>query len=65
MENSTHPLLNFEEACHLLRIKQSRLRTAVLKRDIPYIKIGRLIRFDIKDLTNWIESLKNQQSKKA
>lgn len=64
MENSTRPLLNFEEACNLLRIKQSRLRTAVLKRDIPFIKIGRLIRFDIKDLTNWIESLKNQQSKK-
>lgn len=61
MENSSRPLLNFEEACHLLCIKQSRLRTAVLKREIPFIKIGRLIRFDFKDLTNWIEGLKKQQ----
>lgn len=62
MENSSRPLLNFDEACRLLSIKQSRLRTAVLKREIPFIKIGRLIRFDSKDLNNWLESLKKQQN---
>lgn len=61
MNKHTSPLLTFSEACNYLSIKQSRLRSAVLKREIPYIKIGRLIRFDLFDLAGWIESLKRPQ----
>lgn len=65
MEKNTISLLDIKQACNFLCIKQSRIRTAILKREIPFIKIGRLIRFDPKDLTIWLESLKsNQNSKK-
>lgn len=51
-------ILTFTEACDFLKIKKSRLRTAVFRREIPFIKIGRLIRFDLNDLKNWLERLK-------
>lgn len=51
-------LLTFQETCEFLQIKASRLRTAIFRKEIPYIKIGRLLRFDPKDLKEWIERLK-------
>lgn len=50
----TQKLLTIEEAAKLLSIKVSRLRTAVFKREVPYIKIGRLVRFRQTDLEEWI-----------
>jgi len=51
-------LITFSEACDFLKIKKSRLRTAIFRREIPFIKIGRLIRFDQNDLIRWLEELK-------
>lgn len=53
-------LMNFTEACDFLKIKKSRLRTAVFRKEIPYLKIGRLIRFDLDDLKKWVNALKEQ-----
>lgn len=61
MEKSSVQLLNFQEACAFLKIKESRLRTAILKREIPFIKLGRLIRFDLNDLITWLDGLKDKQ----
>lgn len=58
MEKSCPPLLDIKQACIFLCIKQSRIRTAILKREIPFIKIGRLIRFDPIELQAWINQLK-------
>ncbi len=57
--SSSSSILTFEEACNFLKIKKSRLRTAVFRREIPYIKIGRLIRFDLDDLKTWLMKLKS------
>lgn len=57
--SNTEQILTFIEACEFLKIKKSRLRTAIFKREIPFIKIGRLIRFDQMDLIKWLESLKS------
>lgn len=54
--NSTIMTLN--EACDFLKVKKSRLRTAIFRKEIPYIKIGRLIRFDHDDLKAWLIKLK-------
>lgn len=51
-------ILTFTEACEFLKIKKSRLRTAVFRKEIPFLKIGRLIRFDLSDLKLWIEEKK-------
>ena len=55
MENKTQKLLTIDEASNLLAIKVSRLRTAVFRREIPFIKIGRLVRFKESDLMKWVE----------
>lgn len=54
MQSSTKKLLTIEEASEFLSIKVSRLRTAVFRREIPFIKIGRLVRFRETDLIQWI-----------
>ena len=51
-------ILTFDETCRFLQVKKSRLRTAIFRREIPFIKIGRLIRFDQNDLIRWLEELK-------
>lgn len=53
-------LLDITQAARFLNVKISRLRTAILNKEIPYLKIGRLVRFHKEDLTAWIESLKKK-----
>ena len=48
-------LLNFKETASFLNIKESHLRGLIFKRKIPFLKIGRLLRFDPKKLLNWLE----------
>lgn len=56
--NVVTSLLTLNEACGFLKIKKSRLRTAIFRKEIPFIKIGRLIRFDHDDLKAWLIKLK-------
>jgi excisionase family DNA binding protein len=49
-------LLNIKEAARFLNIKESRIRTEIFRKKIPYLKIGALIRFRRIDLEKWIES---------
>lgn len=48
-------LLTIDEAAQLLKLKKSRLRKAVFKREVKYVKLGALIRFKREHLTEWIE----------
>ena len=48
-------LLTVKEAAELLGLKESRVRTAIFRREIPYIKIGALIRLSKNDLIQWLE----------
>lgn len=57
---TTH-LLDIEQASTFLNVKISRMRSFVFRREIPFIKVGRLIRFDVRDLEQWINNLKDQQ----
>ncbi|HAZ13811.1 MAG: hypothetical protein A2X86_19560 [Bdellovibrionales bacterium GWA2_49_15] len=51
-------LYSIEEAAKILNLKISRLRTAVFRKEIGYIKLAGLVRFTKDDLENWIR--KNQ-----
>lgn len=53
-------LLSIQEASDFLNLKVSWLRSAVFKDQIPYIKVGHLIRFDQNDLVEWINSKKEE-----
>jgi excisionase family DNA binding protein len=47
-------LLTIEEASKILNIKVSRLRQAVFRREINYVKLGALVRFREDDLQIFI-----------
>jgi excisionase family DNA binding protein len=49
-------LLAHEEAAKMLQIKVSKLRSMVFRKEIPYVKIGRLVRFRITDLEQFISN---------
>ncbi len=48
-------LLTIEEAASLLKLKVSRLRKAVFKREVKHVKLGALVRFKREHLKEWIE----------
>lgn len=48
-------LLTIEEASQLLKLKISRLRKAVFRREVKYVKIGALVRFKRDHLTEWVD----------
>lgn len=50
--------ISLEELSHFLGIKKSSLYSMVEKREVPYYKIGRLLRFKKVDIDTWIEGFK-------
>ena len=48
-------LLTIREASEFLKMKESWIRSAIFKREIPYIKVGALIRFNKSELLKWLE----------
>ena len=56
--------MTLEEVADLLRSKTSHVRSLIFKEEIPYFKVGRLIRFDKKQIIEWIvSSQKTKMSK--
>lgn len=53
-------LIDVYEASELLGLKVSRLRTAVFRGEIPYRKIGGLVRFVPSELKDWVASGLNE-----
>ena len=49
------------QLCELLNIKESRLRTLIFKKEIPFLKIGRLLRFDRAEIIKWMDSKKVEE----
>jgi len=49
-------LLTINQAAELLNVKISWLRSAIFKKEIPYIKLGHLIRFKSVHLYKWLEN---------
>ena len=49
-------LITINEAAEILNVKVSRLRTAIFKREIGFIKLSGLLRFTEKHLMDWINS---------
>lgn len=49
-------LLTPQQAANYLGIKLSTIYSMCMRRQIPFIKIGKLNRFRIQDLNRWIEA---------
>jgi excisionase family DNA binding protein len=54
--NNTERLITIKEATEILNVKESRLRTAIFKKEIGYIKLKGLVRFKGHHLSQWINS---------
>lgn len=57
-KNKTYELMDIKEACVFLNLKESRLRSMVFKKEIPFLKIGATIRFNKGDLLVWLDQQK-------
>jgi excisionase family DNA binding protein len=51
-------LIGIEELARRTAIKQATLRKYVAQRKIPFVKIGRLVRFDLPEIEAWIAERK-------
>lgn len=51
-------LLNTKQVADYLGYSDSYVRQLVCARKIPYIKLGRSVRFDESDIQAWVESCK-------
>jgi excisionase family DNA binding protein len=48
-------LLNTDDTAKMLGVKTSWVRMAVFRKKIPYVKLGRLVRFKREDLEKFIK----------
>lgn len=55
MERNVIELLTIDEAAELLKLKKSRIRKAIFRREVKFVKLGALIRFRRAHLMEWIE----------
>jgi excisionase family DNA binding protein len=54
-------LLTITEVCNWLNIKESHLRQLIFKQEIPYLKAGRLIRFEKESIEAWLQQKQGEQ----
>lgn len=52
---SDKSFLTIKELCIYLNLKESHVRRMVFLSEIPYFKMGRLIRFKLTDIDAWLE----------
>lgn len=59
MENiQAHRLLSIGEMADFLGVKVNTLYSWVHIRKIPYIKVGRLVKFDLQEVKDWLKNFK-------
>ena len=51
-------LIDYETAATLLGIRPQSLRRLVSQRRVPHLHVGRLVRFDVRDLQEFLNSQK-------
>ena len=55
-ERITRRLLSIDETSEYLGLAQATLYKMVNQRRIPYVKVGRLLRFDSRLIDDWLEA---------
>jgi excisionase family DNA binding protein len=51
-------LYTIQDVAKYLSVKESRVRSAIKRKELPVIKLKRLVRFHVNDLNDWIEKSK-------
>jgi excisionase family DNA binding protein len=63
LENLLKEILNIDELSEYLRIKKSSLYSKVERKEIPYYKLGHLVRFKKSDIDLWMEKSRVEPSR--
>ena len=58
-------LYDVKELSNYLQISIPEIRKLVREQKIPNLRIGRLIKFDLVSINNWLEKLEEEQAKKS
>jgi excisionase family DNA binding protein len=58
--NSTTGLMNVTKTAHYLGISVYTLYSWVFQKRIPFVKLGRKLMFDPKDIIDWVNEQKHQ-----
>lgn len=48
-------LIGIDELASLLRIQKGTIYNWIYRRKIPYVKVGRLVRFDLNEITKYLD----------
>jgi excisionase family DNA binding protein len=51
-------LIDINEAGEYLRVSKNTIYSWICQRKIPFVKMGRLVRFDLRDIDKWVEKNK-------
>jgi excisionase family DNA binding protein len=57
-ENGLPTLLDSSQIAGMLGITERHVRRLVLERRIPFAKVGRFVRFDPRDIEQWVQAAK-------
>jgi excisionase family DNA binding protein len=57
-EKLTTKWYDVPELARMLRVSEDFIRSQVQRRRIPYYKVGKLIRFDPGEITDWLAGLR-------
>ncbi len=58
MDRGTPMLLDSSELARMLGITERHVRRLVMERRIPFVKVGRFVRFDPRDIEQWLQAAK-------
>lgn len=51
-------LLSVADVAELLAVREGHVRRLVFDRRIPYLKVGRLVRFDRREIDEWLAEMR-------
>jgi excisionase family DNA binding protein len=64
MKNLGNPLceklLSIRDVAEIMGVKESRVRAAIFRRELPFIKIGRLVRMKLEDIEAFLQKQRRE-----
>ena len=59
----TKEICDIQDLSSYLKVSVSEVRKLVRENKIPFFRIGNRLRFDLKNINNWLEKLEEKESK--
>ncbi len=60
IQNAAKKFVGIEDLAAYLGVRANTVRSWVWQRQIPYVKVGRLVRFDMQEVDTWIRDRRKE-----